>query len=461
MKIKNGNEYVSKGNRSSSSGPVAEFDRINRLDVIRGFAVFGILVANIFIYAYSSNNIPFADSTLDRFTGTFLSLFVEGKFYALFCILFGMGLALQTRRAEYSGVQFTPVYIRRLILLFLFGLVHGIFIFSADILSFYALIAFLAFPFRKLKAGSLLKVIVVVFSSGFIILGSYSRQHPGEIIPKGPNWQNIIDEKKLEASGANSGNSSLAGEKDTEDSLTFTLLFLVPGLTGVTEKELYEFMADEERIFKSGTLKEMILHRFVTYILVNMPLKIVFLGWWVLTLFLTGMYLIHKLFFVESKNLKHNYKKLAFSCLSGGFILQMAGGVSQMFAGSSILIIPVFVIGIFSGSLLMSLGYASVITLIHIKKSHSFLLSSFTSIGRLSLTNYIGQSVICGFIFNSYGFGFLGEIRVIYTLLLTIPVFLFQVIFSNIWLRFFSIGPAEWLWRSLTYWKVQSMIRKT
>jgi len=108
----------------------------------------------------------------------------------------------------------------------------------------------------------------------------------------------------------------------------------------------------------------------------------------------------------------------------------------------------------------LALCYASAFALIYTRKGRDSALHVFAPVGQLALTNYLMQSVICVFIFMSYGLGLEATIGPAYLSLIAFAIYIFQVIFSHIWIRHYRFGPAEWLWRSLTY-RQRQPFRKT
>ncbi|MDX1436392.1 MAG: hypothetical protein R3335_06260, partial [Anaerolineales bacterium] len=152
------------GERDNSFGqaaPVEPESRYTYIDILRGFAVFGILVANMASYSGRSS-LPgvFAES-LDQWIVNLSRFFVEAKFYSLFSLLFGWGMALQMRRAHARGTKFVPVYVRRMLGLLLIGMLHGIFIWTGDILTLYAILGLLLLLFRNLSPRRILLASVL------------------------------------------------------------------------------------------------------------------------------------------------------------------------------------------------------------------------------------------------------------------------------------------------------------
>lgn len=107
------------------------------------------------------------------------------------------------------------------------------------------------------------------------------------------------------------------------------------------------------------------------------------------------------------------------------------------------------------GSLFVSFGYISIVMLISKLNHTKKLFKLLAGVGRTAFSNYLLQTVICTIIFYGHGFGLFGKLEREIQVLIVIGVWIFQVAITNIWLRYFRFGPAEWLWRSLTYWKLQ------
>ncbi|MFQ5777076.1 MAG: DUF418 domain-containing protein [Terriglobia bacterium] len=147
-------------------GPIRPKERIEVLDILRGFALFGVLAANM-LYFSLPDWLPFAQEwpgSADQAALWLIEFFVRGKFIKLFFFLFGLGFALQLLRAEARGARFFPVYRRRLLVLLLIGLVHGLFLWNADILHWYAMFGFLLLLFRARSPGTLLMAAFICLS---------------------------------------------------------------------------------------------------------------------------------------------------------------------------------------------------------------------------------------------------------------------------------------------------------
>jgi uncharacterized protein len=110
--------------------------------------------------------------------------------------------------------------------------------------------------------------------------------------------------------------------------------------------------------------------------------------------------------------------------------------------------------------LFMAMGHLSVVMLIYKYHIADRLLRIFSNVGRMTLSNYLMQSIICSLFFYGYGFKMFGMLQRYQLYYVVFCIWIFQVIFSNVWLQYFRFGPFEWLWRSLTYWKKQPLKRE-
>lgn len=393
------------------AGPVGEHERRPALDVLRGLAIAGVIVANAFTFAYpmlsSSPQVAAlrGSSAADRAAQIAVALFVEGKFYTLLSVLFGMGLMLQSRRAEQQGARFTGLYLRRLLILFAIGAAHGILLYAADILSFYALIAMAAMPFRGLQGCRLLSAAAAVLFLGLLLAGAADNS-AGR-----PDWKRVAQ-----------------GQADLPVPLAAALTPL-----GIDPTEFARFMGGEQRIYQRGSWQEITRLRAYSSLLLALPAKLTYLGLYVLGLFLFGMYLADS-GVLDSLAL---LRQVTWPAIGAGLLLEMAGVVSRT--------------ATIAGTAVLAAGYAGALVLIRRRDPDAFAMRALTALGRLALTNYLLQSLLYGLFFYSTGLGLHGRLSAAEVFLLTPILCGFQTAFSLAWLRRFRFGPFEWAWRSLTF----------
>jgi uncharacterized protein len=396
----------------SQISPVPLQERIEILDVLRGLAVCGILIGNMqWFSGYGlmppaiARQSPFAD----HLTHFLVWVFVEGKFYSIFSFLFGFGFALQIARAEERGDLKASLFKRRLFWLLVIGLLHAYLLWSGDILSIYAVMGFVLILFRKTTDGALLKW-------AFALLA----------IPI----------------------------------LTYILLYVLfvafvpPGAVAKLDAAQIDFWKESvRRVPQSSYLQiitgynqNMIVGRYASLILEMRLPKL-------LAMFLLGSYAYRRGFF---KNLS-SHQPFIRRVLVYGFILGVVGNVAfAVFAGAEAVFppSPAGIVGVISyafGVPALALGFIALVTTLWQRAAWRRPLAWLAPVGRMALTNYLLQTVICVFIFYGYGFGQFGRFGATKATLTAFAIFLFQVLSSALWLKYFAYGPMEWIWRQLTY----------
>ena len=158
--------------QENTIAPVKSEERINEIDMIRGVALFGILMVNMAFFKS-----PFLDLRLpsnypegiERISAYFIQLFFTGNFYAIFSFLFGLGFYIFMDRTMQKGLELKPLYHRRLFALMFFGLIHIIFFWSGDILFNYALVGFILLAFRNKSLQAIKRWIISLFIVSFIL----------------------------------------------------------------------------------------------------------------------------------------------------------------------------------------------------------------------------------------------------------------------------------------------------
>ncbi len=404
---------------NSTPTPTQPDERIASLDILRGFAVLGILVMNIqnfsMISAAYLNPMAYGDLTgINKLVWMLSHLFADLKFMGLFSILFGAGLILFTERLETKGRKPGGVYFRRMFWLLIIGAIHGYLFWSGDILFSYAVCGFLLFFFRKMKARSLMILGVLVLGAGSLLylLSGLSL----------PFWP--------------------------EQSVQQTLLSWKP------EPSFYE----REIALLTGSFAEQLQFRIPETIKFQTFLFFFFIGWRAGGMMLIGMAL-YKWRILTAERSPAFYTRL----MAGGFLLGLAvigTGIQQNFAANWSLEFSMF-LGMqynYWGSLAMVAGYIGLLMLFSKSGTRSGLKNALAATGRMAFTNYLMQTVICTWIFYGHGLGLFGRVERWGQILIVFAIWGIQLVLSPLWLRYFRYGPVEWLWRSLTYVKLQSMV---
>lgn len=333
--------------------------RIDALDYIRGFALLGIILVNILDLLHINIPVP---KTIDASYQRFLYLFVEGRFYSIFSFLFGVGFFIFLSRANAKEKNGYVLFIRRLIILLAFGLIHTVFQ-PGEALKYYAICGFIVLPFYKVNKHINLAIgltLIIVFG--------------------------------------------VMGEK-----LLLTLPLILLGLA-----------AGQYHVFEnlSQKIKSFAIFTTIMFVLSGIGLSI-------------------------------QYQMVPDAPFQNMILMNEDGSMDQAseFLKMGVTIGPI-----------LSAFFIGVLVLILQTKVVQKVLSPLKYYGRMALSNYLGQTamiLIAGRLFH-----FTANLTYIQTLYVCVAIYIIQMIFSIVWLRFFKMGPFEWVWRMITYWQVPPFIAK-
>ena len=411
-------------------GPVPAEQRIDIIDILRGFALFGVLLINM-----RNFDLPGQEwtGTVDQVALWLTIAFGDSKFWTLFSFLFGLGFALQMGRAEARGVRFRRVYLRRLGVLLLFGALHHL-IYGGDILFDYAAVGFLLLLFRARSSRTTLLVASVCF-----------------VIPL---VQFALDVRARELARVNPQIAQLAA-RETARREAQRVVGMEEFLRISTGGSFQEVVAYHARVFaqRYSTLGAYLWQPGGPGGMLGGPFP----------LFLLGLYAGRRRIFQNlSAYLPFIRKALPWALGIGlvGTLVSVAGQWPTQAVPYSHSTRHLTGILWFVGTPALSFSYASVIILLVQKEAWMKLLTPLAAVGRTALTNYLLQSLIFTTMFYGYGLGLYGEIGPSLNVALTLLIYTFQVALSVWWLRRFRFGPMEWLWRTLTYDKLQPMRRQ-
>ena len=407
-------------------GPVALSDRIHVIDILRGFALLGILLVNMHLFSHPVQELLIGYDEVgplfDRVAALGIQIFAESKFYPIFSFLFGLGFALQIQRAEERGTTFVPLYLRRLFILLLIGLAHAIFVWVGDILVLYAVLgAILLLFFRKRSPR-----ILLMWAGVFLALSV--------LLPAGLSGLAML--AKLTPAGAAEVSASFAA----------------------SDAGLRADAAQADVIYATGSFAEITAQRLSDLRL--MYSVAVFLAFNAFAMFLLGLYAGRRGIFRDISGHTPLLKKLFW----WGLVLGVSSNLAHAMASHG----PEFalpnwmdVLADSAGTLggpVLALGYIAGITLLLQRDAWRARLGPLAAVGRMALTNYMLQSLTATMLFYGYGFGLFGQVGPGLGLLVTVAIFGAQIPLSVWWLRHFQYGPAEWLWRTLTYLRWQPFL---
>ncbi|UCD17281.1 MAG: DUF418 domain-containing protein [Candidatus Zixiibacteriota bacterium] len=421
--------------------PVSGAERIEAIDVLRGFALLGILVINIVFFAlpqalYFNPPVAGGFTGLNLLAWKFSYIFFFQKAMALFSMLFGAGLILMSDRAATAGRSLRGVYYRRIVWLLIFGLIHGYLLWYGDILFTYALCGLLLYLFRRCSVRTLIILGVAVLLCGILVQVA-SGYFNGQLRDEAARVQSILDAGK------------------TINPQQERVLALWKQFETMFEASPDEIAA-EVKAYRGGYTKNLAFRIPVTVMMQTQAL--IFLVFWrALGLMLLGMGLMKLRIFSGERSLRF-YSLLSIGGLGIGLPLAGYGAGSLMEHDFDF--IYQFSVGAhynYLGAVLAALGYTGVVMIICKLGLLRRLTRRLAAVGRMALTNYLMQTVICTAIFYGFGLGLFGRIERLGLLGFVLGIWIFQVYFSTIWLKRFRFGPAEWLWRSLTYRRRQPM----
>ena len=398
--------------------PTQKQERIQSLDVLRGFAIMGILFMNIqsFSMPGAAYLNPSAYGSLEGINGwafIFSDLIANTKFISIFSILFGAGIILMTSRLEAKGRPTAGIHYRRNFWLLLFGLAHAYLIWYGDILVSYALIAFWIYFLRKKSPRTLFIIAGILFLVPLMI-----DMASGLSIPY---WSEADYQ------------STLSMWNPSEDYISKELATYRGGWFGQMESRIDTAIGLQTFIF-----------------------LILFL-WRSSSMMLIGM-AFYKLGILSAEKSTAFYRKMMLWGLGLGLPIT-AYGIYANFKQEWSMEFSMF-FGVqynYIGSVLLAFAYIAIVMLLCKSSAIGFLQKWIAPVGRMALTNYLMQSIICTFIFYGHGLGYYGSVPRIGQLGIMVGVWILQIIYSKYWLDRFKFGPFEWLWRSLTYWKIQKI----
>lgn len=427
-----------------SAAPVADAQRVVLIDVLRGFAVLGILLVNIAYFAFpvltAENTMWWEQPWLDGAVVLLVELFCSFKFITLFSILFGIGLALQSERAKAAGRPFAGFYARRLGVLLLIGLLHGTLLWYGDILTVYAVLGFAALLCRNLSPKALLIVAISLFLVPVLGLSGCQALTSGSDSPI-EHWADLGPD--IEAGL----HESAASEEDAAELAAKFWAFL-------------DFLDDEERIYAEGTFWEQVRHRSIYFVSFNVKAGVTMFGWRCLAMFLLGMFLVRIGVLREPHRFADRFAGFVRVGLPAGIGIQALGFLLAWMYPHSLSCLLFYTTCLYVGSMGLTLAYLGIIATLCLRTLWLERLAPLAAVGRMALTNYLGHSIVCGLIFYSHGLGLFGQVTHVTTLLIALGIFAAQLIASPIWLRHFHFGPAEWVWRTLTYGRSQAFIKR-
>ena len=353
---------------------------------------------------------------------------VEGKFYTLFSFLFGLGVAVQSARALQRGRSFAPLYCRRLLVLMGIALVHDLLLWNGRILVAYALLGFLLLPFHRRKPRTLLvwATILILLPLLLVPLMSLARRSA----PAAPREEVSAEQLREERA------------RRLEE----------------REQRMRAEFEEQLALFRSADYAEMV--RFRVRALPQTVRSVMVFGPYMLGIFLLGMWTWKKGILQRPGEHTVLIRRVQWWGLAVGVLGNVAFlAVPELLREPRALVQLAFGLGFLLGNPALCLFYAATIVRLAGRPRCRRALAAVVPVGRMALSNYFLQTLVCTTLFYGYGLGLFGRTGPALNLVVIVFVFALAIVASNLWARRFRFGPAEWLWRTLTYWRVQPLRR--
>ncbi|MBA2174525.1 DUF418 domain-containing protein [Halobacillus locisalis] len=389
----------------TSARPLRESERLSWVDASRGLAILGIFMVNVpafnapyFLYGGAEQFWP---SSISHFVQSFIDIFFQASFYTLFSFMFGFGMQMMKERLDDKAIPYRPVIFRRLLVLIGFGLVHAFLIWHGDILLSYGVFGMVLFFFFSAKPKTLVNWAVGMLAVLVVpfTLSLYAVRD---------QLQRTVNTPAIQQAKANYG---------------------------------------------EGSIMDIWQQNWVDWSYVNSVANLPFLALSLIPMFLLGMFMCKKRWLHEPSDHLKAIKTVwvvtgvLFIAFKAGPYINGNPQWMQLLQDNV-------------GGTASAIFYVLSITLLFRTKRGVRLVHPLTWVGKMSLTNYIFQSLFSFLLFYSVGFGLYGQVSPLISLIIVLAVFTLQVFASKAWLQKYKYGPLEWLWRTLTYGKRQPLKRK-
>ncbi len=437
---------MSSPTNQNLAAPVSQNERIIILDALRGMAILGILLMNIpgFSLAVPSGWDPSVlneAGTINYKLWYLVEWFPEGTQRAIFSLLYGAGIILFMKRQEekLDGVKPLEYFIRRSLWLMVFGLINAwVLLWWGDILFDYACYGMIMVVFRNLPVKSLLIGAVVCF-----------------LLMVARDNRDLYLEKKVITRG-----EQVAAMDTTKVKLTDKQKGQLEAMNEFKENQTHAKKVERNEKSKqkvTGSYEDLYEYRTNNYL--GALIRYLYMSIWdVLFFMFLGMAFLKTGILTGEASVKY-YWIMAILGLGLGLLLSyyrikpMIQYQFNEFEYMKNVKIETYTVS----RALRSLGIFGAVMLLFKSGFFKWFFALMRPVGQMAFTNYLTQSLICGIIFYGVGFGYYGSLQRYEVYLVVGAIWVLQIIWSHVWLRYFRFGPLEWCWRSLTYWKKQPM----
>ncbi|MCK1971251.1 DUF418 domain-containing protein [Bacillus safensis] len=384
-------------NKVAHGQPMSLRERVHFLDIVRGFALMGIILVNYFLIVDSAKGFDMQSN--DVFHNV-VNWFASGKFITLFSFLFGVGFMIFMDRAAQKVDSPNKLFARRLTILLGFGLLHLTFVWIGDILAYYAVAGFLLLFFYKRTAKTILYWLITLFVIQLLT----------------PIFTMLFNTMNTASGKPDFADFELA----SHNSLTY-LASIGDRWTDMVTMASSSFSTVYSMFF----------------------------------MFLLGVYFVKMEFFKNMEAKKAIWNRIWIICTIAFLITQGSTIITAVNPFENTLWMNIASALEQNGGLTGSMFYMSTLAMLflHVPQLRGALMI-FTKVGRMSLTCYLLHSIIGTMLFLRYGAGLANHLQPAGTFMIGLGVYVFLVLFSTLWLKRFKYGPMEFIWRQLTYGKV-------
>lgn len=393
--------------------PILESERNGVVDALRGFALFGVLLANLI--SFVSFTMPQAvidratSGTLNHLYELLMRVFIDNKFVTLFSLLFGYGFGVLMDRVASRGIKATPFYIRRMSILLALGFVH-IFLWWGEILHIYAICGMLMLLFKRVSNKGLLLWAAFLMLIPYLIV----RYVMIQIKAFDPEISEAVYQQYLQLALQPDMGSVFSANWTIHQYIYVQCIYEWVELTQALSKFLIGYY-----ILRLGTLNRLDANQKVIK-------RTLYLCAAIATVYVAET----AWFFATSPKISSIIVRMSIQAFNR------------------------------VGVLALSITYACLITLWYLRKPGAYILTAFRYVGMMSLTNYLCHTVVYVALLHGIGLGLMGRLNVIETFYIGLVIYPVQIIISMYWLKRYRYGPVEWVWRQLSYWR-RFPIRKT
>jgi uncharacterized protein len=392
---------------AGTSGPVVTAERVELLDVLRGAALLGIFLVN-----FNTDYLATPRSIVDRVARLAIGFFCFGSFYPLFSFLFGLGFALQVERAS-TRALLVRRYVRRLVALFVIGIAHSVFLWRGDILSRYALLGFGLLAVRRLSSRVVLGIAAASFAAA-VVVGEVQSTRSGA---------GVVEQNRTAAVATSAGPMAAVRQQERWVVLHGSYAQLVR----VNAEGLW---LRSSHVYEQAWL----FH--------------------VLAIFLVGFVAGRAGILVRPAEHRSLLRGILWIGLAVGVLGNFLDEVAPSLATRGLLPWAFTDLHVVSwiGDPGLSCFYGAGLTLLFVGSPRwRRRLAPLGRVGRMALTNYLGQSLVMLLLMTGFGLGLAFRVGYALSIPLKCAIFATQVALSVWWLHRFDFGPAEWVWRWATY----------